>query len=426
MKNIMAENEILGGILYNNKIAAECISELTIEDFYSTKNRKLFTSMRNLYGKGKTINLTNLVEDIGSNNLDKVGGVSYISEILLNGMSIIPKEYIDILKDKSYRRKALKTLKEAIRDLENSKGDINEIALNVQNRLIKDMYSKKKILNDEELIGKALVEIENRYNQGGGICGMETGFSTFDKALNGLKRGELVILGGRPAMGKTVTALNMLDGLAQNGYNVLICEMEMTEESIGMRRLAAHSNIDNSKIQRGNLNDSEFEKIADSYNKLSKRGHVYTDCEYRQNIITIGAKARAIKENNGLDVLIIDYLGLMEVKNNENRAIAIGEVTRGLKILAKELNINIILLCQLSRSVEQRSNKRPLLSDLRESGSIEQDADVVIFTYRDDYYNTDSDDKNIMELIVSKNRNGKTGTLKFKYYDKYQRLQSIF
>lgn len=426
MKNIMAENEILGGILYNNKIAAECISELNVEDFYSIKNRRLFTSMRNLYGNGKTINLTNLIEDIGSNNLDKVGGVSYISEILVNGMAIIPKEYIDILKDKSYRRKALKTLKEAIRELENPKRDINEVALNVQNRLIKDMYSKKKVLNDEELIGKALVEIENRYNQGGGICGMETGFSTFDKALNGLKRGELVILGGRPAMGKTVTALNMLDGLAQNGYNVLICEMEMTEESIGMRRLAAHSNIDNSKIQRGNLNDTEFEKIADSYNKLSKRGHVYTDCEYRQNIITIGAKARAIKENNGLDVLIIDYLGLMEVKNNENRAIAIGEVTRGLKILSKELNINILLLCQLSRSVEQRSNKKPLLSDLRESGSIEQDADVVIFTYRDDYYNKDSDDKNIMELIVSKNRNGKTGTLKFKYYDKYQRLQSIF
>ena len=252
--------------------------------------------------------------------------------------------------------------------------------------------------------------IEKHYQNGGEIPGMKTGFTDFDRATNGLKKGEFFVIGGRPSMGKTLIALNMADGLAKNGYKVSIIELEMTAEALGIRRLAYNSNIASNKLQTGNLTDKEFIKIEETFNYLAKQGNVFTDCSDYQNILTIKAKAKAIKETKGLDVLIIDHLGLMDIKEKENRTYAIGEITRQLKLLAKELDINVILLCQLSRAVEMRADK---------------DADLVVFAYRDEYYNPQTEDENIMEWSIAKQRNGKTGTLKFAYLSDLQKIGNL-
>jgi replicative DNA helicase len=224
---------------------------------------------------------------------------------------------------------------------------------------------------------------------------------------------------------KTLMALNMADGLAKENKKVAIVEMEMTEEQLGVRRLSYMSDIESQKLQTGKLSSGEFEKIAITFSELAQRNNIFTDCSSYQNILTIKAKAKSIKQAYGLDVLIIDHLTLMDIPTTGNRSVDIGEITRQLKLLAKEIDINVILLCQLSRSVELRGDKRPMMSDLRESGNIEQDADLIVFAYRDEYYNKETEDKNIMEWIIAKQRNGKTGTLKFFYSDKMQKIKNL-
>lgn len=222
-------------------------------------------------------------------------------------------------------------------------------------------------------------------------------------------------------MGKTVFALNLLDRLSDNNYKVLLHELEMGEETISMRLFSSRLNIENKLLQSGKLSEEQFMILIDEYQKLIKRGNAFIDFGSKQSLLSISAKAKTMKQTKGLDVLIIDYLGLMDIDLKDTRTNAVGEITRGLKLLAKELNINIVLLCQLSRAVEGRIDKRPMLSDLRDSGNIEQDADVVIFTYREKYYDKKlKEDK--LELIVGKNRNGKTGTIKLDFYPEYQKI----
>lgn len=424
-KAIQAEIEVLGAILHNNSNIIECIEKLTEKDFYLKRHKIIFLNMCKLFSNGSDIDLVTLIDSIGKDNLNDVGGITYISDLITGGLNVNLDAYINILKDKSYRREAIKELSNSISDLYDENKNPDHIIGHMQEKIIDNNNSKKAIVKDEELFAKTLNEIEKRFQNGGEIPGMQTGFVDFDKATNGLKKGELFVIGGRPSMGKTLIALNMADGLAKNNHKVGLIEMEMTEESLGIRRLAYNSNIEANKLQLGKLNDDEFLKLSQTYNELAKRGNMVTDCSDYQNILTIKAKAKAMKKANGLDVLIIDHLGLMDIKERENRTYAIGEVTRQLKLLAKELDINIILLCQLSRAVEMRADKRPMLSDLRESGNIEQDADLVMFAYREEYYNQETEDKNIMEWIIAKQRNGRTGTLKFVYIDKLQKIANL-
>ena len=223
-------------------------------------------------------------------------------------------------------------------------------------------------------------------------------------------------------MGKTLFALNIADGLADNGYKVFICEMEMTEKAIGMRRLSYTSGVEAEKMKFGKLTDNEVSRILEATSRFADRDCIFTDCSPSQSLITIRAKSKSIKNTSGLDAIIIDHLSLMSLPNGQTRDTAIGEVTRGLKILAKELDICIILVCQLSRAVEMRSDKRPMLSDLRESGNIEQDADMVMFLYRDEYYDKYTKDKGILECIIGKQRNGRIGTIKFGYDERFQKI----
>lgn len=422
---IETEMELLGIILTDSKYMSECVNDLNIDDFYKDSHRIIYSAMCTLFAEAKDITIITLADSIGKEKLMSIGGVSYLADLITaKGIYSTSKALIEIIKEKSTKRKAILSARKAIEDLYKDETKANEIIGKLQNELI-EKNNKTGIVKDSELLLKTLTEIELRYQNGGEIPGMKTGFESFDRATNGLKKGEFFVIGGRPSMGKTLIALNVADGLAKNGHKVGFIEMEMTEESLGLRRLSYMAMIEAQKLQTGKLKDDEFISLSKAYNVLAKRNNIITDCSDYQNILTIKAKAKAMKQMLGLDVLIVDHLGLMDIKENNNRAQAIGDVTRQLKLLAKELDINVILLSQLSRAVEQRADKRPMLSDLRESGNIEQDADLVMFAYRDVYYNPETEDKNIMEWIIAKQRNGKTGTLKFSYLDKYQKIGNL-
>lgn len=424
-QNIQVEVEILGGIMQNPNMLTEVLESVTFEDFYIKRHVVIFEGLCRLFAEGKDINITMLIDAIGRENLKDVGGVTYITELATSGLLINPEKYIEILKNCSYRRKAIKAMQKYMNKFYDDNENPNKLSGELINLLVDSSTVHSSILNDTKLLTLTVEEIEKRYKNGGQISGMETGFINFDRATNGLKKGELVVIGGRPSMGKTLMALNIGDKLAEKGYCVGLMELEMTPESLGFRRLAYNSNTETQKLQTGKLNDEEFYKVVAAFNRLAKNDKVFTDCSSYQSILTIKAKAKAIKQSHGLDCFIVDHLTLMDIPSKNNRSQEIGDVTRALKLLAKELDINVILVCQLSRAVELRSNKRPIMSDLRESGNIEQDADLIVFAYRDEYYYPDTEEKNIIEWIISKQRNGRTGTLKFRYLDKLQKIENL-
>lgn len=423
--NIQAEVNILSTVLVNPKKIVEVVNNLEIKDFYSTAHQELFKAILQLFAENKPIEIISIVETLGKDNLNKIGGVSYISQLMESGIRSTNINYNSkILKGLSRRRELIKLTRDINLKAYDLDEDLEELINEIQNKSIYE-ENKSVILNDEQLLSKTISEIEARYRDGGEIPGMKTGFSDFDRATNGLKKGEFTVIAGRPSMGKTLIALHLADGLADNGYKVGLFEMEMTEEALGMRRLSYTALVESYKLQRGNLEDKEWNKVSNAYAKLAARNNLYTDCSADNSILDIKAKAKLLKQQKGVDVIIIDHLTLLKISNRERRDLAIGEITRQCKLMAKELNINVIILSQLNRANEQRADKRPMLSDLRESGTIEQDADLVLFAHREDYYNKETEDKGIMEWIIAKQRNGKTGTLKFHYYDIYQKISNL-
>ena len=427
MFNLYAEKDILSNILIDDSNFPKCIDVINEFDFYDKKHKILFSKMKEIYAEGKRINEINLTEAIGKKDVLEIGGVNYISSLQAYG-SVAEKSYnvdlkscLRLVKGYSEKRYLKNLLCRAVNAIENGELSNDVIKEGIYKGLSKSFKSNDKTLSPEEYLFKGLEEIEKRYVHGGDIQGMRTGYKSLDENLNGLKKGELVIVAGRPSMGKTVFALNLLDRLSDNNYKVLLHELEMGEETISMRLFSSRLNIENKLLQSGKLSEEQFMNLIDEYQKLIKRGNAFIDFGSKQSLLSISAKAKTMKQTKGLDVLIIDYLGLMDIDLKDTRTNAVGEITRGLKLLAKELNISIVLLCQLSRAVEGRIDKRPMLSDLRDSGNIEQDADVVIFTYREKYYDKKlKEDK--LELIVGKNRNGKTGTIKLDFYPEYQKI----
>lgn len=424
-KDLRCEGEILGAVFHNGKIMGEVINELEADDFYSNANKTIYTHMCRLFAEGKDINLTLIVNSIGKDNLKSVGGITYITDIITGGLNINPAHYINIVKEKSYRRKVIKELTKAVEKIYDEKNNPYEITDAMVNILLNKNLGKSNIMRDNELFEATLLEIDRRLKSSGEIPGMKSGLVSFDKNIGGLNKGELNVIAGRPSMGKTLFALNLIDGLGKNGYKAFLCELEMTAESLGMRRLSSNSTVEVEKMKFGMLSDDEILSLFKTCEDMSKRDNLFTDCSPGQSLLNIKAKAKAIKQTHGLDVIVIDHLTLMNIPEKSTRDLAIGEITKGLKFMAKELDVCVIILCQLSRAVEQRMDKRPMLSDLRESGNIEQDADMVAFMYRDEYYNRDSEDRGILECIIGKQRNGRTGTLKFAYEPKFQKVYSI-
>ncbi|MCY6354206.1 replicative DNA helicase [Clostridium sp. ZS2-4] len=421
--NKEAEASILGEILLDNNGLLEIIDIISSSDFYLDGHKLIFHAMVKLYEQGKKIDVVALAEKLGD-SLKEVGGLTYLSQLLGSALSSGNiKYYAEIIKEKSANRQLLKVIKKAQKDIENEDKKSQEIVDYFENSFL----NMKNVSScDDGDITEAMIDViksmEERYIKGGEISGIKTGYNILDKALGGLCSEEFIILAARPSMGKTTMALNLaLNAVFKSGASAAFLNLEMGKEQILKRALSNYSEIPYSFVKESKLNEDQWVRIMKAASvitasKLSLYDKIFT-------INGIKRECKKLKIQKGLDVVIIDYQQLIDSEGKtQNRTIDIAKISRTLKLMAKELKVTVIALSQLSRAPEARLNHRPMLSDLRESGSLEQDADVVMFLYRDAYYNVESEEKDTIETIIAKNRNGKVGTVKLKWKADLQKI----
>ena len=409
-QNIESERELLGNLIQNNDLMMDAIQTLNPMDFYKEAHKKIYGAMTELFKSNTAIDIVTLATKLGE-TLKFIGGMTYLTELYNSAMGRGIQAHIDIVKNCSTRRNIIKQSSLMMEQAFNN-GNPKDIVNQFTNSMLDIGTEGTKILTASELMEKTLSFVEANYNRGGGIIGMECGLKTIDLATDGFIKKDMVVIAARPSIGKTLVATSICDGLSKHN-KVAIFELEMSDESLGVRMLASRAMINGVKLRRGDLQDKEWENTSMAAMNLSTR-KLWIDTNPTQTIYDIKAKAKRLKMQSGLDCIVIDHIGLLTDtgKNKENRSLQIGEITRQAKIMAKELDICVILLSQLSRNPDLRSDHRPNMSDLSESGKIEQDADLIMFLYRDEYYDKETEDKNIMEIIIGKQRNGKTGTLK--------------
>jgi replicative DNA helicase len=416
-----AEAEVLGTVFLDNNVYKNIIDILTSEDFYSTANGIIFNAMKRLYLKGSPIDATTVVEELGT-TLQEVGGVTYIAQLVSSCISSSTvMAHCNIVKDKSRRRRLYKAGSQFIQDIRSTDKENEELMEYLLNEFkAVEFYEARRDGSLDEDLEKYLTLLEQR--QKGDIGGYATGLKLMDNFSGGFQKQDLVILAARPSMGKSAVALNIAANMAlDSGLKVAMFQLEMSKISTIERLMANRTSIAMNKLKKGDIEDEQWIEIVDKSNFLQGSSlNIYDDV---YTLKEIRSECKRLKLKNGLDVVFIDYLQLIENGgNNKSRNEDVSAISRGLKLLAKELDITVVALSQLSRAPEGRNNKRPYLSDLRDSGSIEQDADMVMFLYRDDYYDDQSEDAGFIEIIIAKHRNGETGTIKAKWYGKYQKV----
>lgn len=419
--NIQAEQEVLAAVLLDNEKILEVMDLLQPNDFYSHHNRLLYEAMINLYTQDKPIDIISLKEYF-KDDLKPVGGFSYISQLASSSLGY-KKAHADIVKENANMRKLQIILDGAVKDTE--KKDFKKLLRELQDRTLSLETSDEKVfINDEELMKLTIKLAEVNHQNGGGILGIQTGITPLDKGINGLQKKKLYVLAGRPGMGKSALALNICQNISRK-YNVDYYSLEMAEEELGLRRLAMTSFIDTNIIERGAMSDDEWVKMMKHASLISKNKCV-TNCKPGIHLNEIRAQAKKRKLQEGLDLIIVDHIGYMDYTGmGDTIREQTSNVCLGFKKIAKELDIPIIILCQLSRGVEHRGDKRPMLSDLKESSGIEENADVVMLLYRDEYYNKDTYDKNVIECNIAKQRGGRTGTVKLGWHGAYQKIADV-
>jgi len=407
--NSEIEAEVLGAIIVDNNKILDALEILKSNDFYKEKHRYIFNAIENLYKHNKTVDIITLMTELKP-VLEAIGGITYLSALTSSTMGRKIKDHCEILKELSNKRQVIKECTNAIEKAHN--GTVSkEIITEFENNILCIQNEKSQIMKIDEVMSKTLTFVEDNYRRGGGIIGMECGIKTIDEATDGFIKKNFSVIAARPSIGKTLLAMQIGDGLSKNN-KVAIFELEMGEEDLGVRQLASKSMINGVKLRRGDLNDKEWANISKASANIATR-QLWLDTSSSQTIFDIKAKCKRLKMQNGLDAIIIDHIGLLKTTSiKTNRNDHIGEITRQCKEMAKDLDIHVCILSQLNREVESRADKRPIMSDLRESGNIEQDADLIMFLYRDQYYNPETEDRNILEVNISKQRNGKTGNLK--------------
>lgn len=429
-KNIEAEEAVLGSILINQETIYGVSELLDIEDFYRKSHRTIFKVMLDLNTTKKAIDIITLTDYLTHiSKLEEVGGIAFITSLANKVPSTANlKHYINIVKEKSMLRNIVH-----IAEYMENKGydsesiDTPETVLDKAEQLLSKLTKKlvtTKVNNIKEQTLNAYIDIENIINHKDELLGLETGLYDLDNFLQGLKNSDFMILAARPSMGKTAFALNIASYLSiKKDTPVAFFSLEMSSNQLIHRIFSSYGLIPLFNLKSGNLDDAHTQKLIKVSNKLSQSKLIIND--EISNLMSLRSIARKLKRENDIKLIIIDYLQLLEGTRRENRNLEISEISRSLKILAKELDIPIIALSQLSRSVESRQVKKPMLSDLRESGSLEQDADIVMFLYREDYYNPETENKNITDVIIAKNRNGPTGTIPVYFHKEYVRFQDL-
>ncbi len=411
-----AEQAVLGCILTDKDAVAEAIEALKPDDFYKNDNAVIYEAITNLYAKSSPIDIITLKDElISMGKLDAVGGIEYLA-LLPDKVPTTANalKYIKIVEDKSLLRGLIKTANDLI-SLGYSQNEEVEIIMDGAEKKIFDIMqrkSQKGYSSIKDILVDSFSQLQELYNNKQHITGVPTGFVDLDNRTAGFHKSELILIAARPAMGKTAFALNIATNAAVR-YNtpVVVFSLEMSKEQCANRILCAQAMVDSQKVTRGDIDDDEWGKLAVASGELSESAGIFIDDTAGINIAEIRAKCRKLKLEKNIGLIVIDYLQLIQGSGKASgREQEIAEISRSLKILAKDIDVPVIALSQLSRSPEQRPDHRPMLQDLRESGSIEQDADMVMFIYRDDYYNPQSEQTNIAEIIVAKNRSGPVGT----------------
>lgn len=429
-----AEQSLLGGLLLDNRKWYEVMDEVGLQDFYSQNHRLIFGAISGLQAAGDPADVITASEWLESEgNLENVGGLAYIGSLAHNTPSTANiLTYAKIIRERAILRSLIAAANDISDSAYSPQGRTPREVLDHAEKLVfeiseRDGRSRQGFTSIQDLLARSIDRIEELYESKEAITGVSTGFSDIDSMTSGLQSGDLVIVAGRPSMGKTSFAMNIAEYVAvEKKLPVAVFSMEMPGEQLAMRMLASLGRINFNKVRTGRLADEDWPRLNSAVGLLDK-AHIFVDDSAGLNSLDLRSRSRRIvRENNNLGLIVIDYLQLMQATNsNENRATEISEITRSLKILAKELHIPILALSQLNRSLEKRPNKRPVMSDLRESGAIEQDADVIFFIYRDEVYNPDTEQKGVAEIIIGKQRNGPIGTTKLTFRGEFIRFENF-
>ena len=429
-QSIEAEQSVIGSMIIDKNAIAKVLESLNEEDFYRDGHKVIYKAILEMFRNDMAVDLVTLLEYLKSTEmLERAGGVTYITEV----SSSVPStanlsSYIKIVSDKSTLRKLIKASTTIIEESYNNQSNVENVVdvaekkiFNIaENRTSKDFESLGDVLE------RGFMQIEKLFNNKGEVTGVPSGFTDLDAKTSGFQSGDMVLIAARPSMGKTTFALNIAEHVALREHkSVVIFSLEMSKEQLAYKLLCSEANVDMLKLRTGALDDQDWENIAMASGPLSK-AKIYIDDTAGISVMDMRSKCRKIKMEHGIDMILIDYLQLMSGSaGSDNRQQEVSEISRSIKALAKEMECPVIALSQLSRAPEQRADHRPMLSDLRESGSIEQDADVVMFLYRDEYYNKETEEKGIGECIIAKQRNGPVGTVKMAWIGAHSKFADL-
>ncbi|GGD02463.1 DNA helicase [Pontibacillus chungwhensis BH030062] len=429
--NIEAEQAVLGAIFLEPQSIATATELLQPEDFYRASHQRIYEAMSHLSEKGEPIDLVTVTTSLSNaKTLDEIGGVSYLSDLANSVPTAANIEYYArIVEEKAILRRLIKTATTIVTNGYSNEEDIEGVLNDAEKSILEVAQQKDsgKFKNIKDVLIDVYDNIEQLHNTSAEVTGLPTGFRDLDGMTAGFQRNDLIIIAARPSVGKTAFALNIAQNVAAHtDENVAIFSLEMGADQLVMRMLCAEGNIDATRLRTGKLETEDWGKLTMAMGSLSNAG-IFIDDTPGIRVNEIRSKCRRLAQEHGLGMILIDYLQLIQGSGNskENRQQEVSEISRALKGLARELNVPLIALSQLSRGVEGRQDKRPMMSDIRESGSIEQDADIVGFLYRDDYYDQESEKENIIEIILAKQRNGPVGTVELMFVKEYNKFVDL-
>lgn len=431
--SVEAEQSVLGGLMLSNAAWDDVADMVSPDDFYRRDHRLIFQAISRLAERSEPFDVVTISEQLNqTGELDNVGGLSYLGTMAKNTPSAANiKSYAAIIRERSVLRQLIQVGTEIADSAYNNDGRSSKDLLDHAETKVFEIAEQGKRGSGptplRQLLVEAIDKIEMLFQQEAPITGVTTGFSDFDDKTSGLQKSDLIIVAGRPSMGKTTFSMNMAENAAIKGQvPVLVFSMEMPGEQLAMRMLSSIGRIDQGRLRTGKLDNDDWPRLTTAVGILNE-AKIFIDDTPALTPNELRARARRVaREQGGLGLIVIDYLQLMRGSgnNNENRASEISEISRSLKALAKELKVPVVALSQLNRSLEQRPNKRPVMSDLRESGAIEQDADIIVFIYRDEVYNQDSPDKGTAEIIIGKQRNGPIGAVRLTFIGQYTKFEN--
>lgn len=428
-QNLDAEMAVLGSMLLDEEAIATAVEKLDRNFFYRESHQKIFQAISDLYALNKAVDLITLTDALKRDGvIDAIGGASYLTA-LANAVPSAANigHYVSIVREKSILRTLINNGTRIISSCYESDGNIDEVVDNAE-RLIFEISERRtqgSYLHIKDIVSDSIETIDSLYRKKAHVTGIPTGYIDFDIKTAGLQDSDLIVVAGRPSMGKSAFALGMVEhaGIVEK-IPTAVFSLEMSKEQLAQRMLCAHAKVDAQKVRTGYLATSDWPRLTAAAGKISE-APIFIDDSPAISVMELRAKARRLKAQQDIKLIVLDYMQLMRGSNTESRQQEISEISRSLKALARELRVPVVAISQLSRAVESRTDHRPQLSDLRESGAIEQDADVVVLILREEYYNPTSENQGIAEVIIAKQRNGPVGSLKLAFIKEYTRFENI-